>query len=321
MTLKKTSRTQAPGSQLAEYVLPLSLIVVMGGVLFSATSLPDLLRQQMGNTLFAEQDGGAIKVRAMGTLSDGMNNPAAFLSEWSHLPSNVLTATLADGTEVNLQLAHPEAVAETSGGRGVTQNALSALDLLIEQLRQQDPDDPRIPPLAELSSRGHVIGDLQALIESTYPPQGFANGKERTHFYNTQTIEFNGQVMTIMEAGGQLNYFYDQNQKFNEGRDELIYGANNTFYETYKGKSTRNDDAPVISFMNQMEEIRGSELFKDPTMKALINDVLARQIYMSSVQTLFAPTHEDVVTLVKKTRLGSDNICKVSRFVKCNNPA
>jgi hypothetical protein len=309
---------KASGQQIAEYVLPLGLIVVMGGVLFSATSLPDLLRQQMGNALSADGDGGAMRVRAMGTLSNGMM-PPALATEWSHLPSKVLTATLADGTEVNLQLANPEAVAETSGGRGITQNALSALDLLIEQLRQQDPEDPRIPPLAELSKRGHVIGDLQALIESTYPPEGFANGKARTDFYQTQTIEFNGQVMTIMAAGGQLNYYYGINEKFNEGRDELVYEPNNGFYENYKSKKSDNHDAPVISFMNQLEAIRGSDLFKDPTMKALINDVLARQIYMSSVQTLFAPTHEDVVTLVKKTKIGSDNICRVSRFVSCQD--
>jgi hypothetical protein len=188
---------------------------------------------------------------------------------------------------------------------------------LIKELREKNPEDARIPVLAELSARGHKIKAAQALLTSKFPPGGFKDSRERNDFLKNTRVVFEGKEQSLLDLAGQMNWFYNRSKEHNRHADEYAYGANPGFYENYRTESQNDPDALINRFMDQMVTVRNSSVMDDPAIGALVDDVLAKQIYLSSTQTLFVPTKEDSVKLVDKTKMGANFICKISRFIQC----
>lgn len=306
------------GQNLTEYTLPIVLVVIASGAMLFGPNLANTMLGQINNANSGELEGKSIRIKSLGDVNKIPGVVIPQDNEFSNLPGKSYTVTLSNGQTVSLNMADPEAVAEIMGGNGITGNSLSALDQLIEDLRTKDPSDPKIPMLSALSEKGRTIRDLQALIEAKLPPGGFENPEARTHFYDTTTIHYNGEDIPISSIAGKLNWFYNDHPDYNTNHQELAYEANLLFYDGYKPDAGHDPTAPINQFMDQLSAIRNSDLFQDPAMKSLVNEVLAKQIFLSSVQTLFAPTKADVVTLVERTGISSDKLCKVSSAVSCD---
>jgi hypothetical protein len=70
--------------------------------------------------------------------------------------------------------------------------------------------------------------------------------------------------------------------------------------------------------MIQMNAMRDSSVLKnDPVLHTLVNDILANQIYYSSVNTLYAPDKDSVDRLQEKSETRSEDLCNVSRYIEC----
>lgn len=309
-----SKRTPAKGQNLTEFILPASITLVTVGILVSGTPLLDAMFQALNGSVNGEQQGKTIQVKALGSLSSPVvSQDVPFPS----LSGKIMTFTLANGQQISINLADPEAVAEVAGGNGVTGNALSALDQLIAQLTEANPEDPKIPPLAELSRRGHLIQEMQALVEGQFPPEGFKSPSQRDKFLAETTVTFQGKEMALIDVVRQLNYFYYSSSDSYYKSGNMVNSLVPVIYEHYKPREKDDPNVPIISFMNQLHEIRHSDQFQDPAMQALVNEILAKQIFVSAEQTIYTPTKEQVGELVEDTEVNSKRICKLSKFHNC----
>lgn len=299
------------GQNIVEYALPLALIVVITGAWLT---VPGLF---VSHSFNGSLQGKTLMIQPLGTISSS-NITEGMVNSYQETTGRPMQLTMRDGQTLSLRLREPEIVAEAQGGNGITENALATLDQLIAELTALNPDDPKIPMLSQLSSHGHEIKDLQAAIEARFPPGGFEDADERTAFFQNKTIQYHGQEIPIVSVIGKLNWFFNDHPDYNTRVNEFAYEANESFFKNYRPDPKNDPTAPINRFMDQLSVIRNSQLFQDPAMKTMVDDILARQIFLSSGQTLFAPTKRDVQTLVNRTHLNSDNLCSLSRYVSCS---
>lgn len=309
------------GQNMVEFALPAMIIGI--GVL-SVMMNPAWVTAFQGE--FASNNKATMDNRRLVSESyahiSGTNLAGEYM--FPNVAGQEMTVPLSNGKSLKLNFKNPEDLVEVTGNDGLTTNALMALDQLIAQLTAQNPDDPKIPVLKELSKRGYAIRDAQTLIQQMLPPGEFESLDARTAFMKGHTVNFQGQDYTLQELAGQMNWFYQKNPTYNEHARELAYGANNGgFFEGYNPNERDNvehSDALIIQFMNQLDTVRNDPGFSGAdgqTVQALVNDVLAKTVFLSSVQTLFVPTKADQSTLVEKTDLSSRSICHFSRFASC----
>jgi hypothetical protein len=315
---------QPAGQSLTEYVLPVCLVGMVALVMWQTMDANNLFQTAVSNG-----NHGKIVQRQLqvNTLASGVQSPTLpaqssgfFPSGWENIPGRDYVFTLADGITYRVPTKNPEDLYEVAGFDGQTQNALATLDAFIAQLVANDPegDDPRIPALKELSKRGHRIADAQALIESMLPPGGFAKSQDRYAFLEATQVMFEGKQVSLLDVAGSLNFFYGLDDNFNRGNEQLIVSANKSFWKHSEPHGKMDHNNPINSFMIQMNEMRDSSVLKqDPVLSTLVNDILANQIFYSSVNTLYAPDKVAVDRLQEKSETRSEDLCRLSNHIKC----
>jgi hypothetical protein len=259
-------------------------------------------------------------------------------------PPKTYEVTLGDGRTLRVSLSDPAQIAETAGGSGITHNALAALDNIILQLEQQsEGTDPAIGPLRELAERGRKIRDVQAMIESQFPPEGFKTTSEKIEFMRANYINLNGNRISLLAAANQLNFegYYAgtmglrvtpssrNTPSTGSGKRGLITRADQArnVYELFlDNRTVALTDADGLDsqkslylrdFMTQYYTVKDQGILDDPVMNQLITDVLGRQIFMSSLSTREVATQAELKNLVTVTGAGAKGICNLSNTRNC----
>ncbi len=312
------------GQSVTEYILPACLVGLAVLAIWQTLDVGNLFQTAFSNSNNGQMVQRQLQVNAFasgvqsGTLAD--QSGGFFPPGWENIAGKDYVFTLADGVTYRVPTKNPEDLFEVAGFDGQTQNALATLDAFIAQLMAIDPegDDPRIPELKELSKRGHRIADAQALLESMLPPGGFDKARDRFAFLEKTPVMFEGKQVTLLDVAGSLNFYYGLDGNFNRANEELIVSANKTFWERSEPNSRMDHSNPINSFMIQMNAMRDSSVLKnDPVLHTLVNDILANQIYYSSVNTLYAPDKDSVDRLQEKSETRSEDLCNVSRYIEC----
>jgi hypothetical protein len=228
-------------------------------------------------------------------------------------------------------MSDPAQIPETSGGSGMTHNAWAALDSIITQLEvSSNGTDPAIGPLRELANRGKKIRDIQALIESTFPPEGFPDAGARSQFLRSHNITLDGQTVSLQSALDKLSafgidstsfYSFDPNTNETPPQAERIRESYNNLMSNgvSDGSMLSQGQNPYLyDFMMQYQQVKNLGLLADPTLNDLITNVLAKQIYVSSMSTKHAGAKTELVNLVNVTGTGANGICQLSNATDCN---
>lgn len=301
------------GQNLTEYSLVLAAVSV--AAIVALTSMGSNVSDMFSNMITHRSASSAQPPAGGGTPTSG---GGLALSPFANLPGKNIVVDLGDGTKVNYFMANPEAVAEAAGGNGVTGNALAALDQVIAQLKEQGQSETSIAELEALSRKGHDIQALQKLIEDNFPERDFASFDERRYAFSTTTVEMPDKTQSnVYELAKSLsdiihpddNYYSYHGQLYNEGTNHDF-----AFQRFDKSWNTGN---LLTDFRNQLQRVEDLGILNNSTLKSLIKDDLSRQIFLSSQQTLFAPTKEDVKNYVGITKMSSNGICQVANSVTC----
>lgn len=318
------SNCKPKGQSITEYILPIGLVGLVAVGLWQTLDAGALFQTAFSSTNNGQMVQRQLQVNAFasGIQSDSLTAQSGgfFPPGWENIPGKDYVFTLADGVTYRVPTKNPEDLFEVAGFDGQTQNALATLDAFIAQLMANDPegDDPRIPELKELSKRGHRIAAAQALLESMLPPGGFDKAKDRYDFLENTPVMFEGKQTNLLELAGSLNYFYNLNESFNRANEQLIISANQTFWKRSEPNSRMDHNNPINSFMIQMNDMRDSPILKqDPVLHTLVNDILANQIFYSSVNTLYAPDKQSVDRLQTETETRSEDLCHLSQHIEC----
>lgn len=311
---------KANGQNLAEYSIVIGLValVSMGALALFGQSIS----QGLGDTLAFGQSGNPAGSGLENTPQLNQGNP------FPDLPGKRITIDLGNGKSLTLNYADPVAVAESSGGNGVTENALAVIKQMVAQLREQGEDEAKIVELEKLALEGQKIKSLQQQIEAKFPKEGFASVNERFNFVKdpANSIVVEGKEMTLLDASSVLSFTLTSDTYDSDLYQYLYnYNQNNTYTDSnyykishslYYGKA-----GPLYDYMQQLLKVEDSGLLSNPVLKSLVKDDFSRQIFYSSNQTFIAPTQAEVGALVKTTRTSSNNICALSNSVTCQDRA
>jgi hypothetical protein len=307
-----------------EYTLPACLVGLAVLAIWQTLDVGNLFQTAFSNSNNGQMVQRQLQVNAFasgvqsGTLAD--QSGGFFPPGWENIAGMDYVFTLADGVTYRVPTKNPEDLFEVAGFDGQTQNALATLDAFIAQLMANDPegDDPRIPELQELSKRGHRIADAQALVESMLPPGGFDKPQDRYNFLKATPVTFEGKQMTLLDVAGSLNFYYGVSGDFNRGNPQLLIGVNQSFYKHSEPNGRMDHSNPINSYLTQMNDLRDSSILKsDPVLNTLVNDILANQIFYSSVNTLYAPDKDSVDRLQEETETRSEDLCSLSKYIEC----
>ncbi|MBY0406001.1 MAG: hypothetical protein K2X66_19010 [Cyanobacteria bacterium] len=264
--------------------------------------------------------------------NDASITPASM--PFSTLPGKIVQLDLGNGKSLNLNYPNPAAVADTAGGNGVTENALSLIKQIAQQLRDQGEDPTKIVELEKLALAGQKIKDLQKQIETKFPIEGFTSDQDRFNFLNdpANNILVEGKETTLLDASAMLSVYNNNNNpkqsKFENYNYNFINNnnknANNINYYNFNYdyfiNSNKFTQTPLYNFMGQLKTVESTGLLlSNPLLKQLVKDDLSFQIFNSANQTVRVPTKSDVSELVKTTRAGSNDICTLSKSTICQD--
>lgn len=308
------------GQNLSEYLLPLALVGIIGIV--SLSSIAGNL-----NGMFTNMIGTAKKpISSPGNT----NAPANSVSNpFPNLPGKLVTVDLGNGKSITLNIANPQAVAESTGGYGVTENSLAVIQQLIDQLKEQGEDPAKIAELEKLALAGQKIKDLQKQIEAKFPAEGFATAQARFDFLRdpANSIVVDGKTISLLMASYQLSPGILNTQESTVENDLRDYNHFSAYYnDNYGGKYDLNyrdtfNDGPVSLFLKQLSTVESSGILNNPALKQLVKEELSTQIYNAAIQTTQVPTRAQVGALVEITRNSSNDICSLSNTITCQDRA
>lgn len=308
------------GQSLTDYALVVGLVSIVG---LGTLSLLGQSIQEGMNNLMGMAGGQGPSPGGTPPVDDGGNIVAPPAQ-----PLTNMTITLANGHSLTLTSSDLAAVAETAGGSGVTENALALIEQLINNLSNEDPPPPGLNELAILAQKGHAIKDVQKAFEAKFAAHGpFASEADRKAFMldENNKILVGTEMVTLHEAAKMLgnNYtdLYTNPAQFN---DYYRYVTQEGYVKESDGHIVRDADGNKVQvgsylkdFMDQLTTVKNSGLLNDPVLKQLVEKHLSMQIFMSSNQTMNAPSNADVVELVNTTLTNSNGICSISNNVTC----
>ncbi|MBY0404618.1 MAG: hypothetical protein K2X66_12015, partial [Cyanobacteria bacterium] len=326
------------GQSLSEYVLPISLVSLLGIVGLSL--LGNNLSTLFTNTISTKQNPGMITRNAPSIPQNvGGNNPLTASSNipFSNLPGKMIQMNLNDGKSLTLNYADPVAVADSAGGNGVTENALAILKQIAQQLREQGEDETKVVALEKLAQYGQKIKEIQKQVEAKFPEGRLEVDIDRFNFLTNpdNNILVDGKEMSLLEASAMLTTFEnnDRNIKldtfdaysslFTSNKNNAItYNARmnfNSFNTTYTPTPNQTTSSPLINFMAQLKTVEDTGLLQNTLLKQLVRDDLSFQIFNSSNQTVKVPTKFELSELVQRTRNNANDLCSLAKSVTCKD--
>lgn len=300
---------------LNEYILPIALVGLVGIV--SLSLMGGNLNELFNGMIDTKKKPVVVQNTTIEAFpGNGLESNADV--PFANLPGKKIQVDLGNGKTLHLNMADPVAVAEASGGNGVTENALAVIQQIITQLREQGEDEAKIAELEKLALAGQKIKTLQQQIEAKFPKEGFVDNQARFDFLinPVNNIVVDGQETTLLKASASLSYNYDFSNDYDGHYDSYFYYSGNDYYfDDYN-----YDRLGVLTdFRRQLQKVESSILLSNPALKHLVKEDLSIQIFNSSAQTIQAPTQAEVGALVRRTRNHSNDICTLSASATCQD--
>ncbi|MBY0404851.1 MAG: hypothetical protein K2X66_13200 [Cyanobacteria bacterium] len=218
--MTKRQLVKANGQALPEYSLALGLItlVAIGSLMGLSGQLNDLFSNMFS---VSGSSKSAVKTNLSGTTSlPQVSLPSLQLSPVSNgsalanLPGKIITVDLGNGRSIQINAADFKAAAETMGPNGVSGNALSILDQVVQQLKEQgdSSDQAVIQQVAQLSKLGHKLANVQELFQQGAGERTFENAQTRNQFYDVTKIPLgpNGPQTSLSDL--YYKYLYVENR-------------------------------------------------------------------------------------------------------------
>ncbi len=153
------SNRHLSGHAIVEYVLPIALIIIGGGLVFWMTQAPDTILQLFGHTVNAENPAAPGTIQPYGTIAmppeaGNLAMPAAGEESFCYVSGLCFNIPMMSGNN------------ETSGSLGSeTLHMMAAmLQNMGDQIRDEDPDLANLITL--LALKAHEMGDQHALLEA-----------------------------------------------------------------------------------------------------------------------------------------------------------
>jgi Flp pilus assembly pilin Flp len=220
--MNKRQLAKADGQALPEYSLALGLItlVAIGSLIGLSGSINDLFSNMVSVS------GGnkpTVKTALSGATSlpqvpvPAVLTPVSNGTALANLPGKIMTVDLGNGRSIQINAADFKAAAETMGPNGVSGNALSILDQVVQQLKEQgdSSDQAVIQKVAQLSKLGHKLANVQALFQQGAGNQTFENAQTRNQFYDVTKIPLgpNGPETSLSELYYKYLYVDSRNSQ------------------------------------------------------------------------------------------------------------
>lgn len=296
---------QRPGQNLTEFILPLSLVGILG--IMALTTLGNQVSGLFTGVVSHKPPQASAASQGLNpALQQFMVNGVAF----PQLPQVSKTLRLGNGKELTVSMASPVAAAETAGSKGVTINAIAAMQQILNKLIAEGAPEAQISELQKLIDQSKRIANLEGAIQAKFPPNGFANASEQYAFLKNNTIQWEGQTLSLLDATAVINYapsdFFQSQAKYNllmKQREDSTtrQQAAGTYTTVYKDNLTSDSGGNVInSFSQQLKRVEDSGLFRDnPELESFIEGDLALQISVSANQLIIVPTQAEAATLIQ----------------------
>lgn len=328
------------GQSITEYSL---VIGIVGLALIGSTSLlGTTLQGQLSNALSVSTVSGTPGL--MNPASPPVTSPPVtslmpLNIPFANLPGQTVTLTLGNGKPLNLIYPNPEAVADAAGNNGVTENALGVLDQVIAQMTTIEIPPQQIEALRKLSEEGHKIQAIQKAIDAALPQGANALPDDAKAHYDYLANNFidildpqtNAPLhISLLDAGNMVNSVGYTTPGDFDAFYSFINQQNNVsniayFYDHYTAAELKNaapQSNQLKAFLAQLQVVKDSGILSaNPALNSLVKDDLARQIFLSSSKTVFAPDKAQAVALTKTTQVKSNNICSLSGTSTCQDNA
>lgn len=162
------SKYKVSGQSTSEYALVIGLVVIasIAGLSAMGNWTNQALSGMIGQRPATTNNTQAALLASLQAALAGQPQPYTNIP---NIPGKLMQYPLGNGQTLALSFADDQALLETLGPNGVTENKLAALDQLIWQLEHGDPpgDPAIIGPLKDLSLKGHLAATSQKALQSS----------------------------------------------------------------------------------------------------------------------------------------------------------
>ncbi len=250
-----TVKRRSGGNSLIEYVLPLVIFFMAGGLLGIMLNIPDRLADYLADTLNGSREGSEIQLQSLGSGIDTASpatDPVSRIRELStengEIPSYYSTAEL-------------QQMLETAGANGTTRILSTTLEKQIEALQARgELDESQASMLKELANQGHRIARLEHYLEDAAQTSGTSEE------YRNKMYLWDGEYLTT----GQL-------------QNRIGWG---------NGKHPKDIDNPLSAVDTHPETNRLVKLYQhanesgalsSPAAKAIVSELVSEIAFLSEV--------------------------------------
>jgi hypothetical protein len=307
------------GHALVEYVLPIALVGIMGGLFVWNDVFGETFRTWMGPALNASQEDRRLTLHPMGTL----------VQDNTHVPfeTTILTLTLADGTTIAVP-GYPKDITmaiETMGNNGATDYLSGLMKTLAESLLEEGTiDHDQFESLMALATQGERMAKQMAIAEealekwkiydvlsidpSLSPEQNYAIHKARNGMISSIPVQdVDGNAVSLLQLVSSVGFV-----------GPSTYELSPTLAP---GEGLANPGAEMAHFLSLYHAAGASEIMGDPAVSLLMSHLVGEIAMMGEFVESLASAQE-TAQAVSVTRENSNTICTVgggdlSNGVRC----
>jgi hypothetical protein len=296
------------GNTLAEYALPLALLVGVAGVIFWGLDSNQLIQNFIAATVQGEPVTGDLQIRSLGMMEHPYD-------------TQTLRLTLQNGRTVeipNVPTRLSDAL-ETTGVSGSTRRMASILQTLADRLKNElSPTDYNA--LKSLADKGLRMAQQEAIIEKAlaqydldrmFPGPTYQNPKQPTQAELMQLVDsiharrafINGLAVTDVD-GNQTTIGQLAPQLGYSGPAPWELQATLAPNENIPNAGTE-----LSGLLSAYQNASQTSLMQDPTVASLVSNLVGRIVlmgdYVESTMTV-----EEMRIMAQTTKTNADTICR-----------
>ncbi|MBY0403180.1 MAG: hypothetical protein K2X66_04720 [Cyanobacteria bacterium] len=328
----------ALGQALSDYGLVIALVILVStiGLTNFSSIFQDLFGNKVSSPLAVTNTSMAVNTEATGTnggvfRSNGNASPSSgkttltpafnYQAPYSELPGTVMEIDLGSKGKFVFNNANPQSVAESNGGAGMTRNANSLIQQLVDQLEDRPGAiaPQTLQDLKDLSRKGYELANVQRSLQEQIPPESLINYQDHASSLYGLSVKLNNGASEkqMLELAKDLNPLFNYSDSQTLPKFDSM-DLSMSVFDSGGMKGDPSIPSTTANFLAQVNRVRNSDFLREnPQLKAVVIDMAARQIYLSASATPYFLNPDALGKLVDTSETRSKDICNASKNNNC----